>query len=114
MYRNEQVQGLVGAQYVGQGAGYATSGYIQEVPQTQPRFDSLADGFERLAPEAAKVLHRLRLLADRYGGPTPEAVGKGGENSSKTSVIARLEFSHSELEGLLAQINGQIDRLERF
>jgi hypothetical protein len=108
-------------QYPNAGYGAAqtatTTGYAQvqdAMPVQQPRFESAADRLANLPDQVAKAVHRLRGLADRYGGSVPEAVTKGEASGPVTSLAARFEASTSALDQLLGQLHAQIDRLERF
>lgn len=102
-------------QYFGPSIQTAQSNAFPEAPPPNaPRFDLLASAFANMPANLAKAMYRIRSLADRYGGSTPEAVGKESGSAEPNSVVARMEQSASQLESLINQLHAQIDRLERF
>lgn len=95
------------------GAGYAVDHVA--MPAQQPRFEGIAESYANIPNDLYKAVMRLRALADRYGGPQPEAVSKsGGIAGEPSSLVARMEANAGAIRDLCAQLHAQLDRLERF
>jgi len=96
--------------------GGLTGGYpsLADVPVQQPRFENIADRLANMPDGLAKAVHRIRQIADRYGGSTPEANSKDGATANPSNLVGRLEMATTNLDILIGNLHAQIDRLERF